>query len=178
MKKTNQDLDPKHNALWLIDEKFVHLEFLSDITQNYGTEDECRPDVVVFGRQNETTYKEITIIEFKRLNESYLKYKDIQEQLEKYANQVKNGKIKKGAKTVNVEPNSHIYLHYVGTIDNQLREDLLSDDWHPLFASDVYFKYKQKQKFLCFYHDIDRLVVESHKRNKVFFDILKLQSNT
>ncbi|MDD2356877.1 MAG: ATP-binding protein [Thiovulaceae bacterium] len=190
---TSQDLFTYANNVWIFDDKFMSYNYcasdktiakiVSDVTGK--TVDEVikhhrnqEPDLVMFYSNQDSEYKDVLLIEFKRLNNELSEKKKAIMQLQDYPMYIRK----------NIENVRSIFSYTIIDIDEPFREWLTDSQ-----TFDEYSFGDSTNKISSFYKYISgkdgainahlnvieffQVLQDANKRNQVFLDILKQTFN-
>lgn len=183
MSETSLTSHSHANNIWIFDDKFMSFNYAASdktiakivadvegkLVDIFPHHKEKEPDLVMFYSDKEDTYKDVVLIEFKRLHETIDAKEKAINQLERYPLYIRK----------NIENVRSIFAYTIIDIDDELRE-VLEDvkgfhinafgDKDNHFSS--YYNYNEKQNAHINVVSFDQVLHDASKRNKVFLDIL------
>jgi hypothetical protein len=188
LRTTSDNIDYESHNLWIIDERLVYHHYLaSDVPLNQQSdspaivESEDRPDIVIFNTafalvEGDYPFNSVVIIEFKRPErDDYNEEKSPIRQVLKYVDQIRAGKARdKREQTIQINPSIPFYCYVIATPTPRLIEDAKYNDLTMTPDSGGFFGYKKHYNAYIDVISFDKLVADSKKRNKAFFDKLSL----
>ena len=171
---SNKYIDPKHNNIWIIDDKFMSYSYAASdktiatvLDKVLGTSTKKgkadRPDILVFFQKEKENYNAV-IIELKSIGASAdAKFRGLRE-LRKYSRSFKDE-----------EKINNIWYYLITKVDDEFKEELEEVEFKLLFSSkeNIYFKYYQKLSLYLYVISIEALVADAQARNETFLDIIK-----
>ena len=185
MGNTNNDLSFHANNIWIFDDKFMSYTYsasdktiakiVSDVTGK-NIEDiekyqkDKKPDLVIFYSDEETNYKDVLLIEFKKLNGNIDDKEKAINQINRYPRYIRE----------NINNIRNIYTYTILDIDKELADGLTME--HGFIENafgdkdnhiSAYYKYNDKVKAHINVVSFSQLVQDAFKRNGIFLDILK-----
>jgi len=185
MGKTNNDLSFHANNIWIFDDKFMSYTYaasdktvakiVSDVTGKDTKEIEeyqknKEPDLVIFYSDEETKYKDVLLIEFKKLNGPIDDKEKAINQINRYPRYIRE----------NIEHIRSIYTYTILDIDKELADGLTKEQGflENAFGDkdnkiSAYYKYNSVVKAHINVLSFSQLIKDSFKRNEIFLDILK-----
>ena len=187
--KTSNDLFTYSNNVWIFDDKFMSYAYsasnktiekiVSDVTGKSIDEiakhhKNQKPDLVMFYSNPEDEYKDVLLIEFKRLNNELSEKKKAITQLQDYPMYIRK----------NIENIRSIFSYTIIDIDESFREwltDSQSFDEYSFGDStnkiSSYYRYMSGRDGAINAHlhviEFSQVLHDADKRNNVFLDILK-----
>ena len=164
-----------HN-LWLIDELLAFHSIassdnkLSDMSQQATDE---RPDIVVFSEvDEERRARAISIIEFKKPQRTNFD-EDPTKQLFRYVREIRNkGVWLSNGRQVTVDDTSRFYCYAICDITNQIKEFAENGNYAPLQGGYGFYTYNRNHNAHVEIVAFDKIVMDSKKRHKAFFEHL------
>jgi len=186
---TSKDLFTYANNVWIFDDKFMSYNYcasdktiakiVSDVTgksvdeiiQHHKNQE---PDLVMFYSDPEDEYKDVLLIEFKRLNNKLSEKKKAITQLQDYPMYIRK----------NIENIRSIFSYTIIDIDEPFREWLTNSQTFDEYSFgdstnkiSSYYKYVSGKDGVINAHlnviEFFQVLKDADKRNKVFLDILK-----
>jgi ElaB/YqjD/DUF883 family membrane-anchored ribosome-binding protein len=185
MGKTSDDLSFHANNIWIFDDKFMSYNYaasdkivakiVSDVTgksieeiENYQRNKE--PDLIMFYSDEETKYKDVLLIEFKKLNGTIDDKEKAINQINRYPRYIRE----------NIDNIRSIYTYTILDIDKEFEDSLTKEQgfYENAFGDkdnkvSAYYKYNQAVKAHINVLSFSQLIQDAFKRNKIFLDILK-----
>jgi len=185
MGKTNNDLSFHANNIWIFDDKFMSYTYaasdktiakiVSDVTGKNISEIEKyqknkEPDLVIFYSDEESQYKDVLLIEFKKLNGTIDDKEKAINQINRYPRYIRE----------NINNIRSIYTYTILDIDKELEDGLTKE--HGFYENafgdkdnkiSAYYKYNPAVKAHINVLSFSQLIQDASKRNKIFLDILK-----
>jgi len=185
MGRTNSDLSFHANNIWIFDDKFMSYTYaasdktiakiVSDVTgkdikeiEEYQKNKE--PDLVIFYSDEEDSYKDVLLIEFKKLNGTIDDKEKAINQINRYPRYIRE----------NINNIRSIYTYTILDIDKELADGLTMEHGFQENAFgdkdnkiSAYYKYNSKVNAHINVLSFSQLIQDSSKRNKIFLDILK-----
>ena len=190
---TSNDLFTYANNVWIFDDKFMSYNYcasdktiakiVSDVTGK--TVDEViehhknqEPDLVMFYSNKDSEYKDVLLIEFKRLNNELSEKKKAITQLQDYPMYIRK----------NIDNVRSIFSYTIIDIDEPFREWLTDSQTFDEYSFgdstnkiSSYYKYISGKDGAINAHlnviEFFQILKDADKRNKVFLDILKQNFN-
>jgi len=183
MSDTSDTLFTYANNVWIFDDKFMSYNYaasdktIAKIVKDVTGDDSLvpkhhknqEPDLVMFYSNPEHEYKDILLIEFKRLNNVLSEKKKAITQLQDYPMYIRK----------NIDKVRSIFSYTIIDIDEPFREWLTdSQDFDEYAFGDdddkvsAYYRYFDKVKSHVNIVSFSQILGDANKRNKVFLDIL------
>jgi len=191
--KTSNDLFTYANNVWIFDDKFMSYNYcasdktiakiVSDVTGKPVDEvirhhKNQEPDLVMFYSNKDNEYKDVLLIEFKRLNNELSEKKKAITQLQDYPMYIRK----------NIDNVRSIFSYTIIDIDEPFREWLTDSQTFDEYSFgdstnkiSSYYKYISGKDGAINAHlnviEFFQILKDADKRNKVFLDILKQNFN-
>lgn len=187
--KSSTNVDNRYaNNVWIFDDKFMSYIYVAsnkeiqsvakDIQGAEFSSEEIKPyhkhketDLLMFFSEDEDNYRDVLLIEFKRLYQNIDTKMKALSQLRRYPtyirNALKNQKIRS------------IFTYTIIDLDEETREALQAEDFDPYAFGDKegdvssYYYYAKNSKAHINVLSFDQLLVEADARNQVFLNILR-----
>ncbi|MCX7021990.1 MAG: hypothetical protein NTW26_06930 [bacterium] len=188
MGKTSDDIPfDKHN-LWIIDERLAfHTYLASDKPLSNtvgGSTSKKRPDIIIFDKAhaftegNNAPYSSITIIEFKRpQRKDYSEKENPITQVYDYIDDIKNRRKQTiDGRPISIGENIPFYCYIICDITSNLVRWAEAAAFYKTPDQIGYFGYNPNKHAYVEVISYNKLVNDSEKRNKAFFDKLNLPS--
>ena len=189
MTKTSDDIDYLQHNLWIIDEKLAYHHYLAsdmkikkmeEVENNSGKE----PDLIIFDSpfaftdEEEQPYRNITIIEFKRLGrEHYNGAENPIRQIKEYMDDIVEGKVKtKDGEFLNGTENIRFFCYIICDVDLSIKKLAKLEDLKVTPDNMGFYKYIDSYKAYLEIIPYNKLIQDSKKRNGILFDKLFNQS--
>lgn len=189
MTKTSDDIDYLQHNLWIIDEKLAYHHYLAsdmkikkmeEVENNSGKE----PDLIIFDSpfaftdEEEQPYRNITIIEFKRLGREH--YNDAENpirQIKEYMDDIVEGKVKtKDGEFLNGTENIRFFCYIICDVDLSIKKLAKLENLKVTPDNMGFYKYIDSYKAYLEIIPYNKLIQDSKKRNRILFDKLFNQS--
>lgn len=171
------------NNIWLLDDKFlsyssVHSDatmkaIVNSVSEKFESEQQRKPDIAAFfTKDNENLPNKLVIIEFKKKSADVFENNKSLAQCRLYASEL----VKR------IETIREIFAFAIVEIDDEFYEYLIGDGYTDIFslgARIIYRDYKIQIRDVPFHQyvmPISALLKDAKARNKVFEDILRLES--
>ncbi|MFV0481076.1 MAG: hypothetical protein ACK5LP_03750 [Campylobacteraceae bacterium] len=187
--KTSNDISLYANNVWIFDDKFMSYSYaasdktiakiVSDVTEKPVDEiikhhKNQEPDLVIFYSNPDNEFKDILLIEFKRLNTTLSKKKEAITQLQDYPMYIRK----------NINNVRSIFSYTIIDIDDAFREWLTDSQsfseysfGNTLNKISSYYKYVSGKDGVINAHlnviEFFQILQDANCRNKVFLNILK-----
>lgn len=187
--KSSTNTDNRYaNNVWIFDDKFMSYiyvasnkeiqsvakdiqgeEFLSEKIKPYHKHKET--DLLMFFSEDEDNYRDVLLIEFKRLYQNIDTKMKALSQLRRYPTYIRNAL--EGQKI------RSIFTYTIIDMDEETREALIAEDFDPYTFGDKegnvssYYYYAKNSKAHINVLSFDQLLVEADARNQVFLNILR-----
>jgi len=184
MGKTNNEISFHANNIWIFDDKFMSYTYaasdktiakiVSDVTGKIKRIEEYQknkePDLVIFYSDEENQYKDVLLIEFKKLKGTIDDKEKAINQINRYPRYIRE----------NIDNIRSIYTYTILDIDKELEDGLTKE--HGFYENafgdknnkiSAYYKYNPVVKAHINVLSFPQLIQDASKRNKIFLDILK-----
>lgn len=190
MSHTSNTLFTYANNVWIFDDKFMSYNYcasdktiakiVSDVAGvNRDTvskeQRDKKPDLVMFYSNPENEYKDVLLIEFKKLNSSIDDKEKAINQINRYPRYIEE----------NVPNVRSIFTYTILDIDAELEKGLTKEHGfiENAFGNEdnkicAYYKYNENVKAHINVVSFSQVLQDANKRNKVFLDILKENFST
>jgi len=185
MGETSNTLSYHANNIWIFDDKFMSYSYcasdktISKIVKDVTGKDrntidknqrDKEPDLVMFYSDSPEKYKDVLLIEFKKLNGTIDDKEKAINQINRYPRYIEE----------NIENIRSIYTYTILDIDNELKDGLTKEHGFVENAFgdsqdkvSAYYKYNPHVKAHINVISFIQVIKDANKRNKVFLDILK-----
>jgi Nuclease-related domain len=184
MRKTSDEVSAEKQNLWIIDERLAYHRFLASdkpiraFSSNDGAGDE--PDLFilnhpgVFVASEQKPINSAVIVEFKRAEREHFKENPVQ-QVYRYVNKLRNQEITddRGRK-IHVHTNAVFYCYIIADLTPAMRT--IAEESTLILAPDQlgYFGFNPNYKAYIEIISYDKLLKDSHERNRELFKALGL----
>ncbi len=187
--KDSKTIDNRYaNNVWIFDDKFMSYIYVAsdktiksiakDILKHDYIDEELKsyhkgkePDLLMFFSEDEDNYRDVLLIEFKRLGLSIDKKIAAISQLRRYPVY-----IQKSLKGQNIRS---IFTYTILDLDEETREALIAEDFDPYAFGDIhgdissYYYYAKNSRAHINVLSFEQLICEADARNQVFLNILR-----
>lgn len=189
MKSTTDDITYEDHNLWIIDEKLAYHYYLSsDIpfkqVKAIESNSESRPDLLIFNKPlavvgEEAPFSSIVIFEFKRpMRDDYSENGNPIQQVLHYVDEIKQGNcLDKDGRQINVPGSTPFYCYIVGDLTKTLKDQAKYAGLRLTPDACGYFGYNDEIGAYVEIIDLEKLIRDAKKRNKILFDKLGLPNN-
>lgn len=188
--KTSNDITFEEHNLWLIDERLAFHVFLSsDRALRYAeplmNESRKEPDILVFDKavafsdSSSVPFTSITIIEFKRPQRNeYSEKENPFNQIADYITEIRAGRAKLAdGRSLPITDNLPFYCYIVCDITPKLEAWAFKFELQKTPDALGFFGYKRHYNAYCEVISYSKLVADSEKRNRAFFEKLGLPNS-
>lgn len=187
--KSSTNIDNRYaNNVWIFDDKFMSYIYVAsnkeiqsvakDIQGEEFSSEKIKPyhkhketDLLMFFSEDEDNYRDVLLIEFKRLYQNIDTKTKALSQLRRYPTYIRNALEGQNIRS--------IFTYTIIDMDEETREALKAEDFDPYAFGDKdgdvssYYYYAKNSKAHINVLSFDQLLVEADARNQVFLNILR-----
>ncbi len=173
--------NPYECNLWVLDERLNYFTFYDSYSDSpsknmadSGTDD--RPDIVIFTDGEGRFANNVAIIELKRYGRDK---QDLAEQMLRYVEQIRgNHWKKKNGEKLNVRDDAMFFCYGICELSGTEYESWLeSRDFTPMDGGTSMYRWYKNLKTHMHIMDMNLILDNAEKRNRIFFDILGMSKN-
>ena len=187
MKTFGEEVDYRQHNLWLIDDKLSYHTFLASDKPfkefKEETENTDRMDIGIFNKaiafsdkEIEDNHSNVTIIEFKRPGRDNVTASDLNEQIYKYIEELKNSKIRTpNGKKIEVSQNSIFNIYIVCELSDTLVRSLSMNGFKKMLDGQGYYTFNDNYNSFVQVLSLNKVLKDSKLRNKIFFKKLEIE---
>ena len=188
LKKTSDEIKLEEHNLWVIDERLAFHDYLAsdkafEAVELTSSDSQKRADLLIFNKshvlnEDDKPYSSIVIVEFKRPMRKDYSYEDNPiNQITSYVREIMDNKVlDKNGKQLDIKENTPLYAYIICDLTPKLRQICKDYDYTLSPDNDGYFNFIKNYNLYVEVISFDKLILDSRKRNTIFFDKLNIPS--